>query len=123
MLRKSLIAVALLAASTGVMAGHGDFVYGRVVTVEPNFVISFSSGRHQDGFRILYESGGQRYWTYSHYHPGHVIWVPRPVGYYHYPKHHHEYRYQHEWKDRRGDWGGHHERRDHGESHRHWDRG
>jgi hypothetical protein len=122
MLRKSLIAIALLAASTGALAGHGDHVYGRVVTVEPNFVISFSSGRYQDGFRILYEAGGQRYWTYSHQHPGHVIWVPRPASYDYYPRYHHEHRYQREWRDRQGDWSDHHRRWDQNEFSRHWDR-
>lgn len=122
MLRKSLIGIALLAASAGAMAG-GDYVYGRVVLVEPSFSISIGSGRHHDGFRILYEVGGERYWTHSHYHPGQVIWVPRPVvrhvHYYKY-KHHHRHGWQdrrHDgwddrddrWDDRRdgrGDWGG-----------------
>lgn len=106
MLRKSLLpkilgAVALLAASTGVMANDG-YVYGRVVTVEPHFSISFGSGRHHDGFRIMYEVGGQHYWTHSHRHPGHVIWVPRPVVHH---VHHHKYKhhYRHDWNDRRHD--------------------
>ena len=114
MLRKSLLpkilgAVALLAASTGAMAG--DYVYGRVVTVEPHFSISFGSGRHHDGFRIMYEVGGQHYWTHSHRRPGHVIWVPRPVVHH---VHHHKYRhhYRHDWNDRWNDrwdgrWDGH----------------
>jgi hypothetical protein len=108
MLRKTLLhkilgAAALLAASTGVMAG-GDYVYGRVITAEPHFSISFGSGRHHDGFRILYEVGGQHYWTHSPYHPGHVIWVPRPVGHYiHHHKHHHKH-HRHDWDDRRDGW-------------------
>jgi hypothetical protein len=97
MLRKTLIAAALLAASTGAVA-HNDYVYGRVVTVEPHFVLSFSSGRYQDGFRILYESDGRHYWTHSHHHPGHAIWVPRPVGHY---AHHHKHHYRDDWDDRR----------------------
>lgn len=100
MLRKTLIAAALLAASSGAMAG-GDYVHGRVVTVEPNFVISFGGGRHHDGFRILYEAGGRHYWTHSHYHPGHVIWVPRPVGHH---IHHYKHQYRHGWDDRRDKW-------------------
>lgn len=101
MLRKMLIAVALLAASTGVMA-NDDYVYGRVVTVEPHFSISFGSGRHHDGFRIMYEVGGRHYWTHSHRHPGHVIWVPRPAVHH---VHHHKYKhhYRHGWNDRRHD--------------------
>lgn len=95
MSRNSLIALALLAASCGAMA-HGDLVYGRVVAVEPQFSISISGGRHHDGFRVLYESGGQRYWTYSVYHPGPVIWVPYPPGHHvHPPRHRHHHR--HEW--------------------------
>ena len=107
MLRKSLIALALLAASTGVMADHDDHIYGRVVTAEPHFVLSFGGSRHQDGFRILYEVGGNHYWTHSPRRPGPVIWVPRPVSYYAYQQRHHD------WDRRRGDW-----RDDHGR----WDR-
>ena len=112
MFRNSLIAVALLAASTGVLADYDDdgHVYGRVVTVEPNFVISFSGGRYPDGFRVLYEVGGRQYWTRSHYRPEHVIWVPRPVGYYGYPVRY----YDHDgW--RRGHWKRHDRDDDHGD--------
>lgn len=122
MLRKSLIAVALLAASTGAMAG-GDYVYGRVVSVEPHFSISFGSGS-RDGYRIMYEVGGHHYWTHSHRRPGHVIWVPRPVAH---PIHHHKHKHHHRhgcddrrhdgwddredgWRDGRGYWRDHHYR-------------
>ena len=101
MLRKSLIGIALLAASTGALAGD-DYIYGRVVTVEPHFSISFGGGRHHDGFRIMYEVGGQHYWTHSHYRPGHVIWVPRPVVH-HIHHHKHKHHYRHGWDDRRHD--------------------
>lgn len=109
MLRKSLIAVAMLVASTGAMAGS-DYVYGRVVSVEPHFSVSFGSGRHHDGFRIMYEVGGHHYWTHSRYRPSHVIWVPRPVVHHvHHYKHKHHYR--HDWNDRHRDrWD---DRRDH----------
>lgn len=100
MLRNSLIAISLLAASTGAMAGHGDYIYGRVVTVEPHFSISFGGGSHHDGFRILYESGGQHYWTHSRHRPGHVIWVPRPVGHY---IHHHKHHQRHDRGNHRDD--------------------
>ncbi len=90
MLRKSLIAVALLAASSGAMADD-DYVYGRVVTVEPSFSISFGSGSHHDGYRVMYEVGGRHYWTHSHDHPGEVIWVQRPPGHY---VHHHKHHYK-----------------------------
>ena len=100
MLRNTLIAAALLTASAGALAGHDDHVYGRVVSVEPNFVISFGSGRHQDGFRIRYEIGGQHYWTHSHSHPGHGIWVPRPYGH---VVHHYRQHDRHDWRDDRRD--------------------
>lgn len=108
MLRKSLIAISLLAASAGAIAG-GDYVYGRVVVVEPSFSISFGSGGYRDGYRVLYELDGHRYWTHSHRHPGAVIWVPRPVvvgNVYRYHHHHRYYRHDHrrDWDDRRRDW-------------------
>ncbi len=120
MLRKSLFAIALLAASGGAMAGHDDYVYGRVVSVEPHFSISISSGRYHDGFRILYETGGQRYWTHSTHRPGQVIWVPRPAV-----RHMHHHYDRHDRRDRRDDrredygrWG--HD--DRGDRHEHHDR-
>lgn len=109
MLRNTFIAAALLAASAGAMAGHDDRVYGRVIAVEPNFVISFGSGSYQDGFRVRYELGGNHFWTHSHHHPGHMIWLPhhaRPVI--HHP--HHPHHWKHKWHD------AHHDRHDH------WDR-
>lgn len=127
MLRKSLIAIALLAASASgsVLADHREHVYGRVVSVEPHFSISFGSGHH-DGFRILYEVGGRHYWTHSRHHPGHVIWVPRPLGHHvDHHKHHNKHHYRHErrerhdgWRDGRDTW----DRHDHDGQHRHHDR-
>lgn len=67
MLRTLLIATALLIASGAALA-HGDDGYGRVITVEPRVSIAFGTGYH-DGFRVLYESGGSRYWTYTPYRP------------------------------------------------------
>lgn len=87
MLRKSLIAIALLGASTTTMASD-DRIYARVVTVEPQFVFSFGN-RHHDGFRVMYEVGGQHYWTHSQHHPGQVIWVEPPRYYYGHPSKHH----------------------------------
>jgi hypothetical protein len=69
MLRTLLIAAALLTASSASFAHGGSYGYGRVVSVEPNFVISFGTHR-PDGFRVLYESGGSRYWTRTSYYPG-----------------------------------------------------
>lgn len=74
MLRTLLIATALLAASRSALA-HENYGRGRVVSVEPHFVVSFGT-RHHDGFRVLYESGGSRYWTHTRHHPGHVVVLP-----------------------------------------------
>ena len=107
MLRILLISASLLAASTGALASHDDRVYGRVVSVEPHFTISFGGGSHHDGFRIRYEIGGHHYWTHSHHHPGHFIWVPRPVGHViHHHRHHNDW---HDYRHDRRDWR--HERR------------
>lgn len=103
MLRTLVLAASLLAASGSALA-HNDYGprQGRVISVEPNFVISFGT-RHHDGFRILYESGGQRYWTHSYHRPGPVIVLPaRHVTHVYHP-------YRPGWDDRR-DWR--HDRRD-----------
>lgn len=111
MFRTLLIATALLTASGSALA-HDDRVYGRVVHVEPSISVSFGSGRH-DGFRVLYESGGTRYWTYSPYYPGHTIVVPH----HHTVQHVYHYRdHRRDWDDRR-DW--HDGRRGHHHKHRH----
>lgn len=101
-MRKTLFAAAMLAVSTVAMA-HGDYVYGRVVTVEPAFSFMVSSGHPHDRFRIMYEVGGQHYWTHSRHHPGAVIWVPRPVVH-----HVHQHKFKHHSRDGRYDH--HHER-------------
>lgn len=114
MLRKLLIATALLTASGAALA-HGD--YGRVVSVEPHFALSFGT-RHHDGFRVLYESGGARYWTHTAYHPGRVIVLPerhRVRHVHHYD--HRDYGYRDDWRghdDHRGHRKHHHEHRRHG---------
>lgn len=108
MLRTLLIATALLTASGSVLA-HGGDGYGRVISVEPNFVVSFGN-RHHDGFRVLYESGGSRYWTHSYYRPGPVIVLPHRYAA---PS----YRYD---RDDRRDWR--HDRRDDRRDDRHDDR-
>ena len=78
MLRKLLLATALLAASGASFAHDRDgYGYGRVVSVEPRFTISFGT-REPDGFRGLYESGGYRYWTNTSYYPGRTIVLPPP---------------------------------------------
>lgn len=123
MLRTLLIAISLLAASGSAIA-HSDYGYGRVVAVEPRVSVSFGSGYH-DGFRVLYESGGQRYWTYSQHHPGHVIVLPprhRVKHVHHYREHNRGWddrRYQHGWDDRQDR---RHDRRDDRRDHRRHDR-
>jgi hypothetical protein len=101
MLRTLMIATALLTAS-GTALAHGDSGYGRVVSVEPHFVISFGTP-YPDGFRVLYETGGARYWTTTPYRPGPTILLPpryRVQNVYH----HREYR-RDDWRDdRRHDW-------------------
>lgn len=91
MLRPLLIAAALLTASGTALAHDG---YGRVVSVEPHFVISFGTP-YPDGFRVLYESGGARYWTHTSTYPDRVIVLPQPYRV--------EHRYRHDWNDRGGD--------------------
>lgn len=107
MLRTLLIATALLTAS-GTALAHSDRGYGRVVAVEPHFVISFGTRQH-DGFSVLYESGGSRYWTHTPYYPGHTIVLPPPHRVQH-VYHHRDYGNQ--WKDH------HHDRRDDRREHR-----
>jgi hypothetical protein len=127
MLRTLLIATALLTTSGAALAHSGDS-YGRVVTVEPHFAISFGT-RHHDGFNVLYESGGSRYWTYSPYYPDRVIVLPPP----HRVQHGYRYRdYGNGWEDRDGwrgrrDWndrrdGWRDDRRDHRRGDRRHDR-
>jgi hypothetical protein len=110
MLRTLLIATALLAAS-GTAIARDDYGHGRVVSVEPNITISFGTPHH-DGFRVLYESGGSRYWTHSPYHPGHVIVLPPPHRVTH-VRHYRDYGYrdyERGWDDRR-DWKDRHDGR------------
>lgn len=113
MLRTLLIATALLAASGSAIA-RDDYGHGRVVSVEPNITISFGTPHH-DGFRVLYESGGSRYWTHSPYHPGHVIVLPPPHRVTH-VRHYRDYGYrdyERGWDDRRGWKDRHDDRREH----------
>ena len=119
MLRKLLLATALLTVSGASFAHGGDYGYGRVVSVEPRFVVSFGT-RERDGFRVLYESGGARYWTTTSYYPGPTIVLPPPYRvervYYR------DYGDDWGWGHRRGGWDGwRHERREHRREHRHHD--
>lgn len=111
MLRKLLMVTALLTASGAALA-HNDTTYGRVISAEPSVSIAFGSG-HYDGFRVLYESGGSRYWTTIPYRPGHVIVLPphRSV------QHGYPYRYKKDaWDNRRH---GRHDRRNGHHDYRH----
>ena len=100
MIRTLLIAATLLTASGAALA-HNDIAYGRVIEVEPRVSFSFGTGYH-DGFRVLYESGGQRYWTYAPRHPGHVIMLPPG----HRMHHVHHQRHRDRW-EKRSDWDDH----------------
>lgn len=108
MLRTLMIAVALLGTSGSAMA-RGSYDYGhdtgRVISVEPYFSISFGS-RHHDGFRVLYESGGDHYWTHTTYRPSHTIVLP-PRHQVHHVYHYSDYGYgrdkRHKWKRQRDD--------------------
>lgn len=104
MLRTLLIAATLLSASGAAMAHGSD--YGRVVSVEPHFSISFGT-RHHDGFRVLYESGGDRYWTYTPYRPSHTIVLPprhQTRHVYHYRDYGHSWDKRHKRNKYRDDW-------------------
>ncbi len=110
MIRTLILAASLLAAS-GTALAYDDYGYrhGRVISVEPHFVISFGT-RHHDGFRILYESGGQRYWTHSYSRPG--AYYVLPPGHVRHIHHHRDYGWndRYDWHGDRRDWR--HDRRD-----------
>lgn len=103
MIRTLLIATTLLAASGAALASDRAG-YGRVVTVEPQFSISFGT-RHNDGFRVLYESGGHQYWTQTSYHPGHTIVLPPPHRRVEYVSY--ERDYGHGWRNNHRGWNDH----------------
>ena len=107
MLRTLLIATALLTTSGAALARDGQ-EYGRVISVEPSFSISFGT-RHHDGYRVQHESGGHHYWTHSPHHPGHYFVLPPQ----HYVQSNYGYR-DHGWSGRdRHHWKGHREDRRH----------
>jgi hypothetical protein len=97
MLKKTLALVMLGAAFSA--PSRADWNQGRVIRVEPVVSVGFNDGPAR--FQIMYEFGGQRYWTYSDYRPG--AWIALPPPRYVYPYRwgeHHHYR-----------WGGNHDRR------------
>ena len=97
MLSKNLIAVALLAASTGVMADTDTRVYGSVVIADPNFSVAIASG---------YPYAGPYYWAP---HPGGYYYPPKHYHHHHkhYSHHHHNYYKNHHphYGNDRGDYG------------------
>lgn len=124
MLRKTMISALFLIASGSAMAGDDGRVYGRAVSVEPSFSLSFSSG-HPYHYREPHYSG-HRY-GYDHYRPYETVYVPRPVvkhvyhnNYYRvedgrHHKHHRGWKERHERREWRDDHG-----RGHGRGHD-WD--
>jgi hypothetical protein len=114
MLKKTLFAGLLAIVSTAPVLAHGgydDYVDARVIRVEPHVSFSYSNWGGDDAFRILYEWGGNHYWTYGPRHPGGWVRVRPPhVIHHYYPAPH----YRHDWRhDHRRDWrdGRHHDGR------------
>lgn len=110
MLKRTLFAGLLAIASVTPVLAHGgydDYVDARVIRVEPHLSFSYSNWGGDDAFRILYEWGGNHYWTYGPRHPGRLIRVrpPRVVHHYYQPQYryerHHEYRHERRDDDRR----------------------
>lgn len=75
MLRKLLIATALLTAS-GTALADNTYVYGGVASAAPNFAISYGTGPY-GGFNVMYSSGAP-YWGAVPYLPPPVVVVPPP---------------------------------------------
>ena len=102
MLRKSLIAAAVLAASTGVMADSGTRVYGSIVVADPNFSVAVSSG---------HPYYGPYYWApppVRYYYPRRYYYPHRHYYYHdrHHYKHHHKHHDRDRWDDHHGERGG-----------------
>ncbi len=113
MLKKTLFAGLLAIASASPVLAHGgydDYVDARVIRVEPQLSFSYSNWGGNDAFRILYEWGGNQYWTYGPRHPGHLIRVRPPVVHHYYQPHYrHDYRheYRRDWRNDDGHRDGH----------------
>jgi hypothetical protein len=76
MLRKLMIATALLTASGAALADNA-YVYGGVASVDPSFAISYGTGPY-GGINVMYSSGGAPYWGAMPYPPAPVVVVPAP---------------------------------------------
>jgi hypothetical protein len=100
MLKKALALLMLGAAFSTPSWADWDRGYGRVIRVEPAISFGFHDGRNH--FHILYEFGGDRYWTYADYYPGPWIAVPAPGYGYRYGWDNYYYPYR--W-DRGRQWG------------------
>ena len=108
MLRTLLIAGALLTASGTVLANQA-YVHGSVVSVDPNFAVSYGSGPYNSGFSVMVSSGGVPYWGVPYgYAPAPVIVVPPPRYRVQHVHHHRGYGRgwdeRRDWNDRRDDW-------------------
>lgn len=106
MLKKTLALLMLSAAFSAPSWADWDHDrgYGRVIRVEPAISFGFQDGRNR--FQILYEFGGDRYWTYSDYYPGPWIAVPAP------PRYVYRYRWDNDYYPYRWDGGRRHDRWD-----------
>ena len=101
MLKKALVLLMLGAAFSAPSWADWDHDggYGRVIRVEPAISFGFQDARNH--FQILYDLGGERYWTYADYYPG--PWLAVPAARYVYP-----YRWDnHYYQPYRWDGGGH----------------
>lgn len=114
MLKKTLFAGLLALTSAAPVLAHGgyydDYVDARVIRVEPHLSFSYSNWGGNDAFRILYEWGGNHYWTYGPRHPGRLIRVRPPVVHHYYQpyyRHDHRHQYRRDWRDDDGHRDGH----------------
>lgn len=119
MLKKALALLMLGAAfsTTSWADWDQDRGYGRVIRVEPAISFGFHDGRNR--FQILYEFGGERYWTYADYYPGPWIAVPAPRYIYRYGWNNYYYPYPWDGGRRHDGWGeGYRRHGDHDGDHR-----
>ncbi len=79
MLRKLMIATALLTAS-GTALADSAYGYGGVASVDPSFAISLGTGPY-GGFNVMYSTGGYPYWGPMPYLAPPVVVVPPPRYY------------------------------------------
>lgn len=123
MIRQSLFAVALLAASAGASATGFGHVETHILRPVEHLSLSIGSVLH-DGFNITYGIGGDRHVTRRHDYTNRVIVVPQPLRVI--ERHRHESRHSHwnrhdngrrAWRDH----DRHHDRRGWDDNNRHGD--